>query len=72
MNIKAFEQRLAELREYKEKNGHVNVKKSEDRSLYDFCKDIRYARKNPEKSTRSITDDRIASLDALGFDWRMS
>ena len=68
----SFAQRIHDLRAYKEEHGHVNVSQSEDKSLYYFCKDIRYARKNPEKSTRSLTDDRIASLDALGFDWRMS
>ena len=65
----SFEKRLEDLRAYKEKNGHVNVKKSDDKSLYDFCINIRQARKHPEKSNTIINDDRIASLDALGFDW---
>ena len=64
-----FEKRMDDLREFKEKHGHVNVKKSEDESLYGFCKNIRKARNNPEKSDRALTDDRIASLDAVGFDW---
>ena len=66
---KSFKQRVEDLREYKGKHGHINVKKSEDKSLYDFCKGIRYARNNPCKSTTVINEDRIASLDALGFDW---
>ena len=61
--------RIEALREYKEKHGHVNVKGSEDKSLYGFCQKIRYARKHPEKSDRALTNERIASLDALGFDW---
>ena len=65
-----FEKRMDDLREYKEKHGHINVKKSDDKSLYKFCINIRYVRSHPEKSDRAFTDDRIASLDALGFDWR--
>ena len=30
---------------------------------------VRYARINPEKSNMVLNDDRIASLDALGFAW---
>jgi len=33
---KSFEQRIENLRAYKEKHGHVNVKKREDKSLYDY------------------------------------
>ena len=66
---KSFKQRVEDLQGYKEKHGHVSVKMIEDKSLYDFCKKMRYARKNPEKSTTVINDDRIASLDALGCDW---
>ena len=67
--IKSFEQRIDDLRAYKEEHGHVNVKGSEDKSLNQFCSHIRYARHNPGKSNLVINDDRIASLDALGFDW---
>ena len=69
---KSFEQRIDDLRAYKEKHGHVNVKTSEDRSLYEFCSHMRRARHNPEKSARALTDDQVASLDALGFDWSVS
>ena len=65
----SFEQRIADLKAYKEKNGHIKVKKSEDKSLYRFCYNVRYARINPEKSDRNLTDDQIASLDDLGFEW---
>ena len=60
---------LDDLRAYKEKNGHVIVKRSEDKSLYGFCSNMRQARNNPDKSTRALTDDCITSLDALGFVW---
>ena len=68
-NIKSFEQRMDDLRAYKEKHGHMKVKQKEDKSLADFCKRMRQARKNPGKSRAALSDDRIASLDALGFDW---
>ena len=67
--VKTFEQRITDLRAYKEKNGHVNVKGNEDMSLYNFCKHNRYARNNPEKGQMTLSDDKIASLDALGFTW---
>ena len=67
-----FEKRLDDLREYKEKHGHANVKEKEDKSLYKFCAGMRRARNNPGKSNTIINDDRIASLDALGFDWTVS
>ena len=68
---KLFKQRVEDLQAYKEKHGHVNVKNSEDKSLCGFCRQIRHARKNPEKSNMLINDERIASLDALGFDWKV-
>ena len=72
-NIKSFEQRIEDLQAYKEKHGHVNVKKkSEDKSLYEFCCDIRYARNRIAQGSVALSDDRISSLDALGFDWRTS
>ena len=70
--VKSFEQRIEDLRAYKEKHGNLNVNWSKDKSLYDFCSGMRHARKNPEKSKTLINEERIASLNALGFDWRMS
>ena len=68
---KSFEQRIEDLRAYKEKHGHTNVKEKEDKSLYGYCKNMRLARNNPEKSgLMIINEERIASLDALGFEWR--
>ena len=66
---KSFEQRIEDLRAYKEKHGHVNVKKNDDKSLYEFCVKIKCARSNPEAGRRNLTTKDIASLDALGFDW---
>ena len=63
---KSFEQRIADLKAYKEKHGRVNVKMREDKSLYGFCYNVRYARINPAKSNMVLNYDHIASLDALG------
>ena len=69
--LKSFAQRIEDLRAYKEKHGHVNVKKSDDTCLYGFCRQMRFARKNPGKDSMLINEERIASLDALGFDWNI-
>lgn len=101
---KTFDQRIADLEEYKRINGHVNVRALENNrqvcflllllitvlcfnnvtlfvkihvhlhSLGQFCSNVRYARrKNTRdtkvKGTRKLTEDRIARLDALGFEW---
>ena len=66
---KSFEQRIEDIRAYKEKHGHIRVKQSEDKSLHKFCSKMRHACTIPEKSNRTLTGERIASLDALGFDW---
>ena len=69
-----FVDHVEELREYKEKNGHISVRERDDKSLYKWCTDIRMARRNPETCTescskRKVTADQIAELDAIGFDW---
>ena len=69
---KSFARRIEDLKSYKEEHGRVNVKEIEDKSLYQFCCTMRHARKTPGKSDMIINEERIASLDALGFDWRMS
>jgi len=65
-----FERRIEQLKAYKEKHGHLNVTQNEDKKLAAFCHHIRFSRRNPEKRGTKLTDDRIASLDALGFDWK--
>lgn len=62
--------RVADLKAYKDKNGHINVKPSEDKTLNKFISNARAARKNPTKvHAAKLTPDRIAWLDALGFEW---
>ena len=61
------------MRAYKEKHGHVNMRRKEDRSLYDFCYTMRQARRaiilGKGITRRKLTDNRIAALDAIGFEW---
>ena len=56
-------------------HGHVNVKIHEDNSLGQFCAHVRHSRKNilkdgiPKEGKMKLTEERIARLDALGFEW---
>ena len=71
-NKDAFQTRIEELRQYKSKHGHINVRWVENKLLANFCSSVRHARENPTgckaKSTK-LTTSRIAALDELGFDW---
>ena len=67
---RSFDERINDLKEYKQKHGHVNVNTHEDSSLYQFCADVRHSLKQFEKDgTRKLTEERMARLDALGFEW---
>jgi hypothetical protein len=67
---RSFDERINDLEEYKQTHGHVNVKRNEDISLYQFCAAVRHSLKQPEKDgTRKLTEERMAKLDALGFKW---
>ncbi len=67
---RTFDERIQDLEEYRRTHGHVNVKIHEDNSLGQFCANVRYARKKIVKDgTRKLTEERIARLDALGFEW---
>jgi len=71
-----FFSRVDELEAYKKKHGHLNVQCKEDESLYVFCCQLRFSRRAiaSGKGTASykLTDDRIAALDAIGFDWQLN
>ena len=64
---KDFFSRVDELKVYKKKHGHLNVRPKDDKSLYNFCGHVRQARIG--KGTYRLDDDRIAALDAIGFEW---
>ena len=72
-----FFDRVDELRAYKEKHGHLNVREKEDQSLYGFCSNVRKSRraiisgKRRKRTPIKLTEDRIAALDAIGFDWKL-
>jgi hypothetical protein len=74
-SCKDFFSRVDELRVYKEKHGHLNVRKKENESLYDFSKNLRGTRRainsGNGKIHYSLDDSRIAALDAIGFDWKL-
>jgi hypothetical protein len=65
-----FQDRVAALREYKKKNGHLSITQKDDKSLFNWCSNIRSARRG--KVGMKLTTDGIAELDAIGFDWRLS
>ena len=59
------------MKRYYQHNGHFRVSRKEDQSLADFCRNVRYARNYPGKGIKvKMTEDRIASLDAIGFQWK--
>jgi len=70
-----FQQRVKSLREYKEKTGHLSVSIKDDKSLHNFCQGMRQARRDmvagKKRSSYSLNIDRIADLDAIGFDWQI-
>ena len=47
----------------------LDVKAKEDKSLYLWCGNVRSSRKDPGNSKIKLTNDFIASLDALVFNW---
>jgi len=69
--ITSFEERIVQLNAFKEKYGHVRVTKTDDKSLGEFCNNIRRARREPGSGI-SVSDERIKALDELGFDWGFS
>jgi len=65
---KSFEERIEDLKAFKEKHGHIRVTEKHDKSLSNFCKNMRSARRGT-KQGKVITEDRIKALDELGFEW---
>jgi hypothetical protein len=63
---KRFQDRVKALVEYKERNGHLHVRETDDQSLYIWCRNIRCARRGT--GTMKLTADGIAALDAIGYD----
>ena len=70
---KAFFDRVDELKAFKEKHGHLKFHQKDDASLYEFCRNLKRSRSalltGKGKINNSLDDDRIAALDAIGFNW---
>jgi hypothetical protein len=67
---RSFDERIEDLKEYKQTHGHVNVNRRENSSFYQFCAGVRHSLKQAEKDdTRKLTEERIVRLDDLGFKW---
>ena len=65
-----FPTRIEELKLYKLQYGHMDVRRDQDLGLYNFSRNVCFSRKNTKKGGIKLTPLRIASLDAIGFDWR--
>lgn len=75
--MKSFEERLEELREYKQRFGHLNVSPNdaEYSSLGKWCENMRtsYKRRQDGKSAKGclkITEEHIRAVEELGFEFR--
>jgi hypothetical protein len=64
----AFDDRMEDLKRFKETHGHANVTIREDKSLGQFCNKMRHTHKNPGNG-KQLTNERIAAFDAMGFNW---
>ena len=64
-----FEQRVEQMRAFKELHGHLRVTSALDKDLAPFCSTMRYARRSPAPGRRNISEEQIKVLDDLGFEW---
>jgi hypothetical protein len=64
---KSFDNHMKQLTAYKAQHGHLKVKKSIKPALYRFTNRMRNCRRGKDGST--LSNDRVAALDAIGFDW---
>lgn len=64
-----FEDRIEQLKIFKAHFGHINVREKVDKSLYEYGRNMRRGRRG--KGSAKITEERIAALDAIGFDWKL-
>jgi hypothetical protein len=70
VRTRSFDERVQALEEYRRTHGNVNVKIHEDNSLVKFCANVRHVRKNILKDGKmKLAEERMATLDALGFEW---
>jgi len=68
--LNEFDERIEDLEKYKKTHGRLSVNRHEDGSLYQLFAGVRHSLNQFEKDdTRKLTEERIARLDALGFEW---
>jgi hypothetical protein len=69
----SWEERLAELAQYKNTHGHCNVPEKTSPSLGVWVKNQRAQKRllNEGKKSR-LTPDRVRALDELGFQWNIA
>ena len=68
-NPEKWDERLSELREYREENGHCNVPRSQG-PLGKWVKHQRYLYRKREAGEQTpLTEERVAALDAIGLEW---
>ena len=66
---RTFPERMEDLKRFKEQHGHLKVTNVDDRPLASWCSVLRFARKNPKKGSIRLTEEQIAALDSIGFNW---
>jgi len=69
VQTRSFEQRIEELKVFKEAHGHLHVTETLDKNLASFCQAMKQARRKPTSRRMNITEERIKALDDLGFEW---
>ena len=65
---KSFQERVDELKTFKDKHGHVRVTVNHDKSLARFCANMRSDR-HGRRTGNAIAEDKIKALDEVGFRW---
>ena len=68
-NEERWNERLAELRDYKEENGDCNVPGSQGPLGRWVSKQRKLYRMREKGEQTPLTDERVAALDVLGFEW---
>ena len=65
----SFEQRIEDLKQFKEKHGHCDLRRSSKnyKSLRTWCNNVRSAHNGT--GTMKLTPDRIRRLEKIGFKW---
>ena len=68
-NDERWNERLAELRDYKEENGDCNVPRSQGTLGNWVVKQRTLYQKRKDGEQTPLTDERVAALEAIGFEW---